>query len=153
MISAIVLAAGQSKRMGRQKMLLPWGQTCVIGQVISTLLEAGVNDIDVVTGGAQSELKEVLKDYKINYLFNKDFAKGEMLLSVKVGLSGQGDESKAALIVLGDQPQIETEIVQEIVERYLSTQHKIIVPSYKMHRGHPWLVDKSYWSHRLYHSR
>jgi molybdenum cofactor cytidylyltransferase len=102
-----------------------------------------------VTGGAQSELKEVLKDYKINYLFNKDFAKGEMLLSVKVGLSGQGDESKAALIVLGDQPQIETEIVQEIVERYLSTQHKIIVPSYKMHRGHPWLVDKSYWQEIL----
>jgi molybdenum cofactor cytidylyltransferase len=145
MISAVVLSAGQSIRMGHQKMLLSWGKTCVIGQVVSILLEAGVDDISVVTGGLQSELKAVLKDYQINYLFNKDFANGEMLLSVKVGLRGLGNESDAALIVLGDQPQIEARIVRDIVERYLSSQYKIIVPSYQMHRGHPWLVDKSFW--------
>jgi molybdenum cofactor cytidylyltransferase len=145
MISAIVLAAGQSTRMGQQKMLMPWGQTSVIEQVVSTLLEAGVDHIYLVTGGSQSELKEALKNYKINYLFNKDFANGEMLMSVQVGLRGLGKEADAALLVLGDQPQIEPRTIQVIQERYLSTHHHLIVPSYQMHRGHPWLVEMSYW--------
>lgn len=145
MISAIVLAAGQSTRMGEYKMLLPWGQTSVLGHVVATILEAGVNDVYAVTGGNQIELKEALKEYKINYLYNQDFENGEMLTSVQVGLSGLGDECDAALIVLGDQPQIESRVVREIVERNVSTHHKIIVPSYKMHRGHPWLIEKLFW--------
>ncbi len=144
MISAIVLAAGQSKRMGQQKMLMPWGQTTVIGKVISTLVEAHVNDIHVVTGGNQAELKDALRVYEVKYIDNIDFANGEMLTSVQVGLKSLGDESEATLIVLGDQPQIELKVVQIIVERYVETHHKIIVPSYQMHRGHPWIVGKSY---------
>jgi molybdenum cofactor cytidylyltransferase len=149
MISAIVMAAGQSMRMGQQKMLLPWGKTSVIGQVISILLDAGIDHIQLVTGGSQTDLQKALMDYKIDYVFNKDFANGEMLNSVQVGLRGVGDESDAALIVLGDQPQIESQTVQIIIDRYMSTHHKIIVPSYKMHRGHPWLVEKSYWQEIL----
>jgi molybdenum cofactor cytidylyltransferase len=149
MISAIVLAAGQSKRMGRQKMLMPWGRTTVIGKVISTLVEAGVVNIHVVTGGNQDELKDALREYNIQYIQNKDFANGEMLASVKVGLISMGKESEAALNVLGDQPQIEYKVIQIIVERYIETHNKIIVPSYQMHRGHPWLVEKSYWKEIL----
>jgi molybdenum cofactor cytidylyltransferase len=149
MISAIVLAAGQSLRMGQQKMLMPWGQTYVIDQVISTLLEAGLNQINIVTGKSKDELKDVLKKYKIDYFFNKDFANGEMLVSVQVGLRGMKKESEAALIVLGDQPQLESRIVRLIIERYMENHHRIIVPSYKMHRGHPWLVDNSYWQEIL----
>jgi molybdenum cofactor cytidylyltransferase len=149
MISAIILAAGQSKRMGQQKMLMPWGQANVIDQVVSVLFDAGVNDIHMVTGGSQAELKETLKDYQIAYLFNKEFANGEMLMSVQVGLKGLDDKSEAALIVLGDQPQIEPQIVRAIVEEYTSSHSKIIVPSYEMHRGHPWLVDKIFWEEIL----
>ena len=145
MISAIILAAGQSKRMGQPKLLMPWGKTCVIGQVLRTLREAGVDDIHLVTGGLQSELKEALKEYEVDFLYNKDFADGEMLRSVKAGLQGLGGETDATLIVLGDQPQIESRIVRLIVDEYNAKHSWIIVPSYNMHRGHPWLVDKSYW--------
>ncbi len=145
MISAIVLAAGQSKRMGQQKMLMPWGQTTVIGKVINTLVEGGVNDIHLVTGGNRAELKAALKADYIQYINNPDYADGEMLTSVQVGLDSMEDETEAVLIVLGDQPQLELKVVREIIDRYLLTQHKIIVPSYQMHRGHPWLVEKSYW--------
>ncbi len=149
MISAVVLAAGQSIRMGQQKMLLPWGQTIVIGKVITTLLEAEVHDIHVVTGGSHIDLKNRLKGFNIDIIFNKDYRDGEMLTSIQVGLRGVGVESEAALVVLGDQPQIETFIVQAIVGKYLSTHHKIIAPSYDMHRGHPWLIEKSYWKEIL----
>jgi molybdenum cofactor cytidylyltransferase len=145
MISAIVLAAGQSTRMGQQKMLLPWGQTTVIGKIVSSILEAGVHDIHVVTGGSHNELENALKESKIDFIFNKDYSNGEMLTSIQVGLRSAGVEPEAALVVLGDQPQIESNIVQAIVDRYQSTHHTIIVPSYNMHRGHPWLIVKSYW--------
>jgi molybdenum cofactor cytidylyltransferase len=149
MISAIVLAAGQSKRMGQQKMLLPWGETTVIGQVVSTLLATGIEDIHVVVGGSQSELLDVLQEYKIDTIFNKDYRNGEMLTSIQVGLRWLGKNTEAVLVVLGDQPQIESQIVQVIVNRYMNTHPKIIVPSYKMHRGHPWLVERSYWKQIL----
>ncbi len=149
MISSIVLAAGQSRRMGQPKMLMPWGTTSVIGQVVDSLLKAGMKDIHVVSGKAMSELKEALKDYPVDTIFNKDFANGEMLMSVQVGLLSLGSESIAALIVLGDQPQIESNIVRAIMDEYQAKHSKIIVPSFKMHRGHPWLVDKSYWQEIL----
>ncbi len=52
-ISAILLAAGQSRRMGRPKLILPWGDTTVLGQVVATFAAAGIEDILVVTGGAR----------------------------------------------------------------------------------------------------
>jgi molybdenum cofactor cytidylyltransferase len=145
MISAIVLAAGISMRMGQQKMLMPWGQTTVIGSIIQTLIEARVDEINVVTGGNETALKAELKMFSIRYIYNPDFANGEMLTSVQVGLKSLGDESEAALIVLGDQPQIELNIVREIIDRYNLTPHKIIVPSYQKHRGHPWIVAREFW--------
>jgi len=149
MISAIVLAAGQSTRMGQQKMLLPWGRTTVIGRVVTTLLKVGIQDIHLVTGGSHIELENHLKGYKIDFIYNKDYSNGEMLTSIQVGLRGVGVETEAVLVVLGDQPQIEAYIVQAIVDRYLSIHHKIIVPSYNLHRGHPWLIEKSYWKEIL----
>jgi molybdenum cofactor cytidylyltransferase len=145
MISAIVLAAGQSKRMGQQKMLMPWGQTTVVGNIVNTLVEARIDDIHVITGGYGTEIKTALEGYNIHFLYNPDFANGEMLTSVQVGLNSVGDESEAVLIVLGDQPQIELKVVREIIDRYLLTHREIIVPSYQKHRGHPWLVKKLFW--------
>jgi molybdenum cofactor cytidylyltransferase len=145
MISAVVLAAGQSIRMGLPKMLLPWGQMTVVEKVISTLLEAGIDDLQVVTGGNQKDIEGALTGYEVNFTYNPDYTDGEMLSSVKVGLKNITGECEAALIVLGDQPQIETQVVEMIVERYHSTQCKIIVPSFQMHRGHPWLIEKELW--------
>jgi molybdenum cofactor cytidylyltransferase len=68
-----------------------------------------------------------------------------MLSSVKVGINNLRFDSNAALIVLGDQPQIEVEVVRKIIVKYDTTNAKIIVPSYKMHRGHPWLIDRYFW--------
>lgn len=145
MITAIVLAAGESKRMGRPKMLMPWGHTTVFGKVIETLKDAGLENIVVVTSALHEKIVSE-SDHNISYVQNKDFSNGEMLVSVKVGLNYIKKLQGAALIVLGDQPQIQVETVKKILERYQLTQHSIIVPSYKMHRGHPWLVDQTYWS-------
>ena len=145
MISAIILAAGLSTRMGKQKMLLPWGETTVIGKVISTLLDAGIHKPCVVTGGNREELASKLSEVDVQFVVNNNFTNGEMITSLQVGLRTLGAEVDATLVVLGDQPQIEVSIVKKIVARYETTNNPIIVPSYKMHRGHPWVIGKTYW--------
>jgi molybdenum cofactor cytidylyltransferase len=149
MISAVVLAAGLSTRMGRQKILLPWGDSTVVVKVITTVLEGGVDDIIVVVGGLQERLEDALSEYKIKLIFNKDYRNGEMLNSLQVGIRALRMETEAVLVVLGDQPQMESSIVQAIINRFESTHHQIIVPSYKMRRGHPLLVARSHWNSLL----
>ncbi|NJD60977.1 MAG: hypothetical protein C3F13_11550 [Anaerolineales bacterium] len=145
MISAIILAAGQSIRMRQPKLLMPWGETKVIRRVVDSVMEGGIKDICVITGSLHNEIIKVLADSPVRIQQNEDYANGEMLTSVQVGLHSLSDVSEAALIVLGDQPQIKPEVTREIIDRYQKTHYPIIIPSYKMHRGHPWLVEKSMW--------
>ena len=145
MIAAVVLAAGLSRRMGRPKMTLPWGETTVIGQVVQVLDQAGVNEIVVVTGGARQQVEAALSGLPVHVLFNPRFAEDEMLFSLKTGLSGLGAEFEAALVVLGDQPQVQPQVVRKILETYQQTGASLIIPSYQMHRGHPWLLARSLW--------
>jgi len=144
MISALILAAGQSKRMGRPKLLLPWGETTVLGQVIATFKAAEINDILVVTGGAREQI-EMLVGKSVQTIFNPDHAQGEMLSSVQVGLAGLNPGTEAVLIALGDQPQVQERSVRLVMEAYRNSTASIVVPSYQMRRGHPWLVTKIHW--------
>lgn len=145
MISAIILAAGESKRMGQPKMLLPWGMSTVLGQVISTFQEAGVEDITVVIGGAHEQVERIAKQYKVRSVFNDQFAGGEMLSSLQRGLEAQSSQVWATLIGLGDQPQVQVGTVQLICERFKQQKSRLIVPSFQKRRGHPWLVEQSLW--------
>lgn len=153
-ISAIVLAAGQSTRMGRPKMILPWGNTTVIGQVVTELDKVGMGEILVVTGGAKREVELALQELPalgvtIRTVYNPGFAEGEMLSSFQVGLAQLGEETLAALVVLGDQPQIQEQVIQHLINTYCESDAPLVVPSYQMRRGHPWLVDRSLWSSAL----
>jgi molybdenum cofactor cytidylyltransferase len=149
MISAILLAAGQSKRMGQPKMLLPWGESTVIERVITTFLKAGVNDLIVVTGGAREQVESVISPYPVRKIYNKDHAAGEMLSSIQCALRAMQDDSKATLIGLGDQPQVQERSVRLICEEYRDNPAPLIVPSFQMRRGHPWLVARPRWSEIL----
>jgi molybdenum cofactor cytidylyltransferase len=151
MISAIILAAGESKRMGQPKMLLPWGSTTVLGQVISTYRAAGVGQVLVVTGGARQQVEAIAHRAGASSVFNESYANGEMLASLQLGLrSLLGlEEVDAALIGLGDQPQVQAGCVRQICDVFQSQAARLIVPSYQRRRGHPWLVTRSLWSELL----
>ena len=92
MITAIILAAGESKRMGEPKMLMPWGKSTVLQTVISTLQASSVTDILVVTGGARPQI-ESLVGKTVQTIFNKDYANEEMLVSIQVGLQAKMRET------------------------------------------------------------
>lgn len=144
-IFGVVLAAGLSKRMGQPKLILPWGETTVIGQVIRVLQACKLSGIIAVTGGAREFVEIELSNFKADWVFNSLFANGEMLDSIKTGLANVPAKVDAALIVLGDQPQIEQNVVRMILNTYKETRNLIIMPSYHMKRGHPWLIHKELW--------
>jgi len=144
-IAAIVLAAGSSTRMGRPKMILPWGKTTVIGQVLDVLIEAGLDEILVVTGGSHQEVEKKISERSVQTVFNPVYAAGEMLSTLQCGLSALRDNIQAALIVLGDQPQIEAEVVRSVIAAWRTNPSNLVVPSFQMRRGHPWLVSRPLW--------
>ena len=145
MIAALILAAGQSKRMGSPKLLLPWRGSTVLGHIIQVFKSASVGHILVVTGGDKDAVEEITATLDVATVHNPDFADTEMLGSLQVGLRALGAGMEAALIALGDQPQIEEHSVRRIVQEYARTAKPLIVPSYQMHRGHPWLIGNQLW--------
>jgi molybdenum cofactor cytidylyltransferase len=146
MITAIVLAAGDSKRMGQPKMLMPWGKSTVLQTVISTIRSAGITDILVVTGGARRQV-EALVGTTAQTIYNENYPEGEMLSSIQTALIAKmDDEADAALICLGDQPQVTEGSVRQVCDTFRVSNSPIVVPSYQMHRGHPWLLARPLWA-------
>jgi molybdenum cofactor cytidylyltransferase len=148
MISALILAAGQSKRMGQPKMLLPWGKTTVLKTVIATYKAAGIDNVLVVTGGFKEQVEMLVKN-SARCVFNSNFAEGEMLSSVQTGLAVLEPEVEAVLIGLGDQPQVQERGVRLVADEYRKSGASIVVPSFQMRRGHPWLVTRIHWDEIL----
>ena len=144
-IAAVVLAAGLSLRMGQPKMILPWGNQTVIGHVVSVLQTSGVQSITVVTGGTANLVETALASYPVTSVFNPNYSNGDMLFSIQIGLASLSIDVQAALVVLGDQPQIEMKTITDIIDLYRREKPYFIVPSFKMRRGHPWLIEKSLW--------
>jgi len=149
MISAIILAAGQSKRMGQPKMLLPWGKLTVIEHVIITFLNAGIEDIVIVTGGARELVEETTAPYPVRRIYNNDYANGEMLSSLQHGLRTMPPQAQAALVGLGDQPQVQERSVRSVHEAYWENKSRLVIPSFQRRRGHPWLVARPLWEELL----
>ncbi len=145
MISALILAAGQSKRMGRPKMALPWGANTVLGQVIEVFRVSLIDDILVVTGGDKEPVEKIAEAWRARIVFNPHYADQDMLSSLQVGLRAMPARTEAVLVALGDQPQIQKSSLLAILHKYEEAHDPLIVPSYEMHRGHPWLVSRALW--------
>lgn len=149
MISAIILAAGESRRMGQPKMLLPWGTRTVIEHVVTTFLRAGVEDLVVVTGGGRERVEKAIDGYPVRTVFNGSYAAGEMLSSLQRALMEMQEGTRAALIGLGDQPQVQESSVRLICQVYEESNSRLVVPSHSRRRGHPWLVARPLWKEIL----
>jgi molybdenum cofactor cytidylyltransferase len=85
------------------------------------------------------------KKYPIRAIYNSKYARGGMLSSIQVGLVTLGSEPRAALIGLGDQPQVREETVRHIYAAFVQTESPLVIPSFENRRGHPWLASRSLW--------
>jgi molybdenum cofactor cytidylyltransferase len=149
MVTAIILAAGLSSRMGKSKMALPWGSSTVLGTVIRVVKEGGVDDVLVVTGAAREVVAEICRQAGVRTVHNRNYRSGEMLSSLQMGLHAVQSAVHAALVVLGDQPGIQETIVRDVLRCHRESGASLVVPSYQHRRGHPWLVGREWWDELL----
>jgi molybdenum cofactor cytidylyltransferase len=136
----VVLAAGESRRMGKPKQLLPFGGATILERVVDTLLTAGVGEIIVVLGHLAEHVGAVLGDRPVRTVINASYRQG-MLSSVKCGVRAIGAGSDAVLFALGDQPHIECAVVSEVIRAYRAGSAGIVIPCYGGKKGHPIIIN------------
>lgn len=144
-IGAIILAAGESRRMGQPKMLLPWKGTSIIRRVCEQVIEAGVYEAVVVVGRWRDAIQMEVDDLPVRVIVNPDYEQGEMLSSLQAGIRAIWHTSDACMVVLGDQPAIQSTIARQLVECYFQGRGMIVAPSYQQRRGHPLIIDRIFW--------
>jgi molybdenum cofactor cytidylyltransferase len=143
MIWAMILAAGESKRMGQPKLLLPFREKTIIETVVETVVSSKVDNTLVVLGSERKKIENKLNKFPVKIVFNPKFRQG-MLSSVHCGFKTLPDETQAVMVVLGDQPTISKEIIVRIIDAYQKTGKGIVLPVYKKNRGHPVIIDMKY---------
>ena len=145
MINAIVLAAGESRRMGKPKPLLRFKDKTFLDQIISALRDSDVDRITIVLGADAEMIKNSVDLSGTNIVINKDYKKGQ-LSSLSAAIEDTPQETDAILVCLVDNPFITKEVINKIIAKFKETNNPIIVPVFNGQRGHPTLFSKSLFS-------
>jgi molybdenum cofactor cytidylyltransferase len=148
MIGAVVLAAGRSRRMGTQKLLLPWRGKALIAHVVDAVQASPVAPVCVVTGADGSAVAKALAGRQVQFVGNPD-GEGDMLSSVRCGLRALPAACVAALVVLGDQPTITAEAITALLAAARASACGIVVPVCAGRRGHPLCIARRHWAEIL----
>jgi molybdenum cofactor cytidylyltransferase len=132
LLSAIVLAAGKSERMGRPKALLPFRGSTFLRNILDAIARSPIKNTIVVVGHHRQEIASSL-DIS-NLIFNPDYAQG-MITSFQAGIRALPPGSAGALLFLVDHPLVETETIHSLVANFAA--NRIVIPVFNGRRGHP----------------
>lgn len=142
MISAILLAAGESRRMGEFKQLLRLGDKSFVEHCVDNLLSSRVDEVIVVTGHRDMEVRRAVGDRRVRFAYNSDYQAG-MASSIKCGIQSVSESARACVLALVDQPQIGKDVINRVIEAYEEARTIIVIPTYQGKNGHPILLDLS----------
>ena len=145
MITAVVLAAGSSSRMGRPKQLLELGGKPMLQHTVD-LVAARFEDVVLVLGHQADAIERALElPPKVRVVRNPDYESGQAS-SVKVGIAAVASESEAAAVFLGDQPGLSGALVEEVTEAFRNSSVPVVRPGTRDAPGHPVLVRRQSFS-------
>jgi molybdenum cofactor cytidylyltransferase len=143
-IAAVVLAAGKSRRMGRNKLLLKLGGITVLDRVLSSIEGSKVDEVFVVLGHMSEDLGPIVNTHSAEAVFNPDYEEG-MMSSFKAGLSMVSAD--AAFLCLGDQVVLDPVLMDRMIDTMEADPEALIVsPIHEGRRGHPVLFRKVLFS-------
>lgn len=140
-LSAVILAAGMSTRMGRPKLLQELGGKKVLSYVLEAALSSRVDEVIVVLPPGQEELLRLVQSYPVSLVVNNRFKEGQST-SMKAGLKAISSYAQAALFLLGDQPLIKSSAIDQLISSYLKSFDALHYPVYRGKRGNPVLFDR-----------
>ncbi|MFD1613789.1 nucleotidyltransferase family protein [Gelatiniphilus marinus] len=147
-ISVIILAAGASIRMGTPKQLLKWGNSTLLGNAIETALKLPVKEVAVVLGANYNVIKKHIEHHHITILNNEEWQKGlgkSLAFGVECMVASKQDID-GILVTLADQPLIDSQFLNKLIDAFNKKTHPIIATSYKNKKcGVPVIFDKIYF--------
>jgi molybdenum cofactor cytidylyltransferase len=140
-VHAVILAAGQSKRLGRPKQLLDICGQPMIRRVAEVVVDTSLESIMIVLGHASSAVERALAGLNIQIASNPDFGSGQSS-SLRTGVRALPASADAVLFLLGDQPTISSSVIESVVETYRVSRPAIVQARYRGQPGHPVLFDR-----------
>ena len=140
-VSALLLAAGSSTRMGRSKQLLAIHDRPAALHCLAAIREGGLNAVVAVVNSAHESLVDLMRAAGVTVAFN-DQPGSEMAESVRVGLGHIDAACTGVLIFLADHPLVSSGTVAALSEVHLEDPHRIIIPVHQGRRGHPTLFPR-----------
>jgi len=136
MISAILLAAGESKRMGEPKQLMPFSRGTMVEQTVDNLLNSAVDEVVVVVGHRAEEVIKTIVTKPVKLAVNPDYQQG-MSTSIIAGLKLVDSGARAVMLVLGDQPFVDSQTINSLIDEFHNHDKGIAIPTYQGRKGHP----------------
>lgn len=146
-IAGVVLAAGLSSRMGRNKLLIAIDGRPLVARVADAALAAGLDPVVVVTGHDADRVRAALAGRAVTFVHNRDFAAG-MATSLKAGIAALPAGAQAAVMFLGDMPDIEARHVAGLLAARHSARD-ILIPTHQGRRGHPVVFGRAHFAEIL----
>ncbi len=141
-VSGLVLAAGSSSRLEKHtKQLLPWRGSTLLGWVIAQSEISPLDEVVVVVGHQAEEVRSSVALKRARFVEAPDFRQG-CTASIRAGLEGLDPRAKAAVLILGDQPEIESDTIAALIGRWRKSQTPVVRVSYRGRSGHPMLFSK-----------
>jgi molybdenum cofactor cytidylyltransferase len=145
-IAGVVLAGGQSRRMGVvNKLLVKVDGKAMVRHAVDTVRDAGVEPIIVVTGHEAERVREVLADAEVIFVHNDAYAEG-LSTSLRTGIAAVPDTCDGAVVALGDMPRLQADHVERLIDAFApAADRAICVPTWQGKRGNPVL-----WARRFF---
>lgn len=138
-LAAVVPAAGLSRRMGQEKILLPYGRSTLLETILETLAAAGITDVVAVLRPDLPEAAERANRAGARVLINAH-PEEEMIISIRLGLEALSPEIRAVFIWPADHPAVSLATIELLARR--ADPARALLPSYRSRRGHPALIGR-----------
>ena len=149
MIAALILAAGESSRMGTDKALLLYRGRTFLEHILATLREAGVNRVAVVLGHHAEEIRPAVKLDGAKVVINPDYRRGQTS-SLQTGLRAIDPTDVGAVVLcLVDHPAVSAKVVRNLISEFKESHAPVVIPTYQGQRGHPVLIARPLFSEML----
>jgi molybdenum cofactor cytidylyltransferase len=149
MIAVLILAAGESSRMGTPKATLAYRGRTFLELIVETLREGGLERIVVVLGHRAEEIQPRAQSEAIEVVINPDYRSGQTS-SLQAGLRAlTANDLEAVLLCLVDHPAISAETVRVIVSAFRESDAPVVIPTYHGRRGHPVLIGRQLFDELL----
>ena len=142
MIAGLILAAGESRRMGRDKALLTYRGRTFIENILQNLHAAGIEKVTVVLGHHAALIQSKVDLSTAKVVVNQDYQRGQTS-SLQRGLASVAtDQPDAVILCLVDHPAISTDVIKQFQEQFESTRPPVLIPTHNGERGHPVVISK-----------